>query len=64
MHSSGPSFGSLNCLLDIIKKTKLLDACINGNVDVFTEIKKICLHSPAVPTTMDGVKDDIPNHFK
>ena len=49
---------------DIIKKNKLLDACINGNGDVFAEIKKIRQHSPAVATTMDGVKDDIPNHFK
>ena len=49
---------------DIIKKNKLLDACINGNGDVFAEIKNIRQHSPAVATTMDGVKDDIPNHFK
>ena len=49
---------------DIIKKNKLLDACLNGNGDIFTEIKKMRQHKPAAATSMDGVQDDIPNHFK
>ena len=49
---------------EIIKKNKLLDACLNGNGNIFDEIKKIRQHSHAVATTMDGVKEDIPNHFK
>ena len=48
----------------IIIKNKLLDACINGNGDIFTEIKKLRKSKPIVATSMDGVKDDIPGHFK
>ena len=49
---------------EIIKKNKLLDACLNGNGDVFTEIKKIRRHKPTVATSMDNVKENIPHHFK
>ena len=47
-----------------IAKNKLLDACLNGNGDVFKEIKKLRATKPTVATIMDGVKDDISNHFK
>ena len=49
---------------DIIIKSKLLDACINGNGDIFAEIKKLRRAKPTVATSMDGEKDDIPGHFK
>ena len=49
---------------DVIVKNKLLDACINGNGDIFTEIKKLRKCRPTVATSMDGEKKDIPGHFK
>ena len=49
---------------NIIKKNKLLDACLNGNGDVFQEVKKIRQHKPPVAASMDGVKEDISGHFK
>ena len=48
----------------LIKKNKLLDACINGNGNIFTEIKKLRKSKPVVATCMDGVSKDIPGHFK
>ena len=41
-----------------------MDVCINGNGDIFTEIKKLRKCKPVVATSMDGVKEDIPGHFK
>ena len=38
----------------MIKKNKLLDACFNGNGDVFEEVKKIRQHKPPVASEMDG----------
>ena len=49
---------------DIIIKSKLLDACINGNGDIFAEIKKLRKCKPTIATSMDGKKEDIPGHFK
>ena len=49
---------------DIISKNKLLDACINGNGDLFSEIKKMRNSDPMVANTMDGVKVGIADHFK
>ena len=49
---------------EIIKKNNLLDACLNGNSDVFTEIKKMRQHKPSVAASMDGVKVNVENHFK
>ena len=48
----------------MIRRNKLLDACINGNGDIFTEIKKIRQNKPVVAVSMDNVKEGIPNHFK
>ena len=47
-----------------IVKNKLLDACINGQGDIFKEIKKIRAHKPVLAASMDGEKDDIAGHFK
>ena len=49
---------------EMIKRNKLLDACINGSSDIFEEIKKMRRSKPVVATSMDGKKDDIPGHFK
>ena len=45
-------------------QNKLLDACINGNGDIFKEIKKLRASKPVVAASMDGVKVDIAGHFK
>ena len=47
-----------------IKKTKLLDACLNGNGDLFKEIKKMRNTKPVCADKVDGVTIDIPNHFR
>ena len=49
---------------ELITKNKLLDACINGSGDIFSEIKKLRKSKPVAATSMDGVKEDIPGHFK
>ena len=46
-----------------IKKSKLLDACINGNGDLFKEVKAMRKVKQKVADTIDGVTQDIPNHF-
>ena len=48
---------------DIVKKNKILDACLNGGGDIFKEIKSIRKTRLAVATTMDGVSKNIPDHF-
>ena len=49
---------------EMITKNKLLDACINGNGDIFKELKNLRKAKPAVATSMDGVTDNIPGHFR
>ena len=49
---------------ETIKKNKLLDACINGDGDLFEQIKAMRKSAPVSATTMDGVKSDIPGHFR
>ena len=49
---------------NLIIKNKLLDACINGNGDIFNEIKKLRKSKPIIAASMDGVKEDIPGHFR
>ena len=46
-----------------IKKSKLLDACLNGNGDLFKEIKAMRRSKPTVADSIDGVKEDIPEYF-
>ena len=57
-------FRKLKKSQDQIKKNKLLDACINGESDLFKEIKKIRNTRPCVADSIDGVKDGIADHFK
>ena len=49
---------------DSIKRNKLLDACANGSGDIFCEIKKLRSCKTVAATSIDGIKDDIPDHFK
>ena len=49
---------------NLIKRNNLLDACINGDNDLFKAIKKMRRHDPPTATSIDGVKSDIPEHFK
>ena len=49
---------------NIIKKSNLLYACLNGNGDIFKEIKKMRKTKKTCPNTMDGISDNIPGHFK
>ena len=37
---------------------------MNGNGDLFKELKKIRHHSPQIATSIDGKNDDLANHFK
>ena len=41
-----------------------MDACINGNGEIFQEIKKMRSFKPPVASSMDGKKENIANHFK
>ena len=47
-----------------IRKNKLLDACINGDSDLFKEIKEMRKTKKVVANTIDGVSKNIPEHFK
>ena len=47
-----------------IKNSKLLDPCLNGNGNFFKEIKLIRKAKYKCANTIDGVTNDIPNHFK
>ena len=49
---------------NIIRRDNLLNACINGNNNIFDEIKKIRKTSSEVPTSIDGNSVDTENHFK
>ena len=49
---------------NLIKKNKLLDACINGNQNIFKEIKKLRNIRPKVANSIDGVNENISEHFR
>ena len=46
-----------------ISKNKLLNACVNGDGDLFNEVKRMRKHKPKVASSMDGNTEDIPSHF-
>ena len=50
-------------MANILKKNTLLNACVNGKGDIFTEIRKLRRSSPTVVNAIDGVTEDLPNHF-
>ena len=47
-----------------IRRNKLLDACLNGNGEIFKEIEKMRMTKPVVATAMDGKKNHVEEHFK
>ena len=49
---------------ETIRKNKVLDACINGEGDIFQEIKSLRKSAQVVSTSMDGVQNNIQGHFK
>ena len=50
-------------MTNILKKNTLLNARVNGKGDIFTEIRKLRRSSPTVVNAIDGVTEDLPNHF-
>ena len=48
----------------MIRKNRLLDACLNGNGDIFTEIKRIRKSEPVVATSIDGKNENVEEYFK
>ena len=52
--------------MNSIKNNKFLDACMNGGVDLFKEIKKHRGNTGDLPKTVDDISGDKPisNHFK
>ena len=49
---------------DIVKRNNLLDACLNGNSDIFKEIKKLRKTTPTVAASIDGNSTEIEEHFR
>ena len=49
-----------------IRSNNLLNACLNSSdgADLFKEIKAMRKTRPVVATTIDGVKENVPEHFK
>ena len=47
----------------MLKRDKLLNACITNKGDIFHELKKLRKVNDIVPTTIDGTKDNITGHF-
>ena len=48
---------------DQIKRNKLLSACLGQGGDLFEEIKALRKAPAAVATSIDGVSEDVPDHF-
>ena len=51
-------------MVNTMKRDSILEACFgNDKLDLFDEIRKIRRCSPTVATTIDGVSEDVPEHF-
>ena len=50
-------------LLERLKRDKMLTSCLNGDGDIFKEIRKQRRCKQAYPTTIDGRSNDIPNYL-
>ena len=48
---------------DMVRKNKLMDDCLNGNGDVFEEIRKMRKVNKSLPHTMDG-QTNVTERFK
>ena len=49
---------------DKIKRSKLLSSCLNGEGDLFSEIKSLRKSKTVVATSMDGVTENLEDHFR
>ena len=49
---------------NLIKKNKLLDACLKGNQNIFKEIKKLRNVEPKIANSIEGVHENINEHFR
>ena len=49
---------------ETVRKNKLLDACLNGQGNLFKEVKAIRKTRKVVATSIDGVSENVPDHFK
>ena len=47
-----------------IKRSKLLDSCVSGDGDLFSELKKLRHTRAVMATSMDGVSNNVEEHFK
>ena len=50
-------------MVDTLKRVKLMDACINGQGNLFGEIKKLRKSSPTVANAIHGISDEKSKHF-
>ena len=41
----------------------MLSACVGEGGDIFKEIKKLIKSTPSVATSIDGVSENLPEHF-
>ena len=48
---------------NIIKRNNLLNSCLNGESDIFDEIKKMRKSDQVSVASIDGVKDNVEEHF-
>ena len=48
---------------DTLQRNALLNACINGNGDIYKEIRKMRKTNTTLVNTIDGITEDIPEHF-
>ncbi len=48
---------------DILKRNALLDACINGKSDIYSEIRKMRKSPANVVNSIDGITENVPEYF-
>ena len=46
-----------------LRRNALLNACLNGKSDIFTEIRKMRRTQPTTVNSIDGVTQNVPGHF-
>ena len=47
----------------LIKRNKLLEVCVGGGGALFKEVKALRRSPPVVATSIDGVTENVPDHF-
>ena len=47
-----------------VKRSKFLNSCINGEGDLFSQIKNLRKAQPCVVSSMDGVTENVKEHFR